>query len=245
MKKLVLILISLFFVQSAVAATEWRVELESGLVYSGYNNVQIPRDTGTRFSLVDDLTTESEMFYRFRAFYAPNDRHSISLLIAPLTLHSGGSVSREILYEGTTFPANSALSATYTFNSYRLTYRYNVKRSSRLRIDLGLTAKIRDAAIRIESESLKAEKTNVGFVPLLSFRIDMLLSRRLVLLLDGDALAAPQGRAEDILFAMQYDMSNHVSLYSGYRILEGGANVTEVYNFALLHYLAFGISIRP
>ncbi|MBK8644916.1 MAG: hypothetical protein IPN15_22695 [Saprospiraceae bacterium] len=62
------------------------------------------------------------------------------------------------------------------------------------------------------------------------------------LLLDGDALAAPQGRAEDVLIAATYNFSKNFSIRAGYRILEGGADNDRVYNFALFHYASVGIS---
>jgi hypothetical protein len=60
------------------------------------------------------------------------------------------------------------------------------------------------------------------------------------LLLDGDALAAPQGRAEDVLAALTYHASDRMGIKIGYRILEGGANNDVVYNFALLNYAVVG-----
>jgi len=62
------------------------------------------------------------------------------------------------------------------------------------------------------------------------------------LLLDGDALAAPQGRAEDILLAATYKFSDNVVIRAGYRILEGGADNDEAYNFSLFNYASFGIA---
>jgi hypothetical protein len=83
-------------------------DLETGAVGTGYNNVRIPGDQGTLFSLKDDLVSKSKIFFRVRANYTINSRHTLSLLYAPL---------------GVTFPANTYLEGTYKFNSYRLTYR--------------------------------------------------------------------------------------------------------------------------
>ena len=65
------------------------------------------------------------------------------------------------------------------------------------------------------------------------------------LLLEGDAAASPggQGRAEDILLALIFNPSRNVAIKVGYRILEGGADVEEVYNFALLHYIVGGMTV--
>ena len=41
------------------AAAQLRVDVEGGVAFSGYNDVQIPGDSGTRFSLTDDLETDA------------------------------------------------------------------------------------------------------------------------------------------------------------------------------------------
>jgi hypothetical protein len=63
------------------------------------------------------------------------------------------------------------------------------------------------------------------------------------ILLEGDGLAAPQGRAEDVLVALEYRPTERVLLKAGYRVLEGGVDVAEVYNFTLVNYAAFGGSV--
>ncbi|MFM9952340.1 MAG: hypothetical protein ACKV1O_30700 [Saprospiraceae bacterium] len=140
------------------------------------------------------------------------------------------------------FPANTELTGTYKFNSYRLTYRYDIVQKRRFEFGLGLTAKIRDAKIALSSAGLVSEKTNLGFVPIINFRLLWNIDNKFGILLDGDALAAPQGRAEDVMIAATYKLSDNLSVRAGYRILEGGADNDEVYNFALFHYASVGLS---
>jgi hypothetical protein len=218
------------------------IDLESGLVFTGSNDVRIPGDEGTLFSLKDDLIPETEFFYRIRLNYTIKSRHTFSLLYAPLETTSEGSVPNDIFFEGVVFPANTGLTGTYKFNSYRLTYRYEIVRKPRFEFGLGLTAKIRDAEIALFSPGLTSSKTNVGFVPIINFRLLWKVNDKFGLLLEGDALAAPQGRAEDVLIAATYDLSDNLRIRAGYRILEGGADNDEVYNFALFHYASVGIS---
>jgi len=218
------------------------INLESGLVFTGYNDVRIPGDQGTFFSLKDDLQAKTKIFYRLRASYTIKSRHTISLLYAPLETKSEGSVANDIFFEGVVFPANIQLNGTYKFNSYRLTYRYEIANKPKIVFGLGFTAKIRDARISLSSPGLTAEKTNVGFVPIINFRLLWKINNKFGLLLDGDALAAPQGRAEDVLIAATYKFSDNFGIRAGYRILEGGADNDEVYNFALFHYASVGIS---
>lgn len=218
------------------------IDFETGLVSTGYNNVRIPGDKGTRFSLKDNLIPKSEFFYRIRLNYTIKSRHTISLLYAPLETKSKGSATKDIFFEGVVFPANTELTGIYKFNSYRLTYRYDIVQKPRLEFGLGLTAKIRDAKIALSSAGLESEKTNLGFVPIINFRLLWNIGNKFGLLLDGDALAAPQGRAEDVLIAATYKLSDNLSVRAGYRILEGGADNDVVYNFALFHYASVGLS---
>jgi hypothetical protein len=43
-----------------------------------------------------------------------------------------------------------------------------------------------------------------------------------------------------VLAALQYQVSDRIGLKLGYRILEGGADNDEVYNFSLFNYAVIG-----
>lgn len=218
------------------------IDLESGLVFTGYNDVRIPGDQGTSFSLKDDLVSKTAFFYRLRLSYTIKSRHTLSLLYAPLEIRSEGSMPQDILFEGLEFTSNTELEGIYKFNSYRLTYRYDIVKKPRFEFGLGLTAKIRDAKIALSAPGLVSEKSNVGFVPIINFRLLWNIDNKFGLLLYGDALAAPQGRAEDILIAATFKLSDNLRTRVGYRILEGGADNDEVYNFSLFNYVSAGIT---
>jgi hypothetical protein len=233
----------ILFVNSLSLYGQASFDLETGAVATGYNNVRIPGDQGTLFSLKDDLISKTEIFLRLRVNYTIKSRHTLSLLYAPLETVSKGNVPYDILFEGVTFPASTDLTGTYKFNSYRLTYRYEIVLKPKFEFGLGFTAKIRDAKIAMASTGLESVKTNVGFVPIINFRMLWKPYEKFGILLEGDALAAPQGRAEDILIAATYRVSDHLGLKVGYRILEGGADNAEVYNFALFNFAAVGLFI--
>lgn len=227
---------------SSTARAQALLDFETGAVFTGYNDIRIPGDGGTLFSFKDELESKPAFFYRFRLNYTINSRHTLSLLFAPLTTKAEGSVSRDILFEGVNFPANTELQGTYKFNSYRLTYRYKIVNKPKVEFGLGVTAKIRDAKIALTSASLESEKPNVGFVPIINFRLLWNINETFGLLFTGDALGSTQGRAEDVLIAALFRATPHLTLRAGYRILEGGADVDEVYNFSLFNYASVGVS---
>jgi hypothetical protein len=240
-------MISVWILFSPVSAfCDWFFDAETGYVWPGYIDVRIPNETGTLFSLKDDLPAESKFVYRLRLGYRFNPKHSVSILFAPLSLKAQGSVDKDIFFNGDFFPAGTDLDAFYKFNSYRLTYRFDFINSRKWKVGLGFTAKIRDAEVRLEDEEKSSSNTDLGFVPLLNFRVEWLVSSKMSILLEGDALASPggQGRAEDVLLALFYRLNEGVSLKAGYRILEGGADVESVYNFTLLNYAVVGAVFR-
>jgi len=101
----------------------WRIDFENGAAFSGYNDVGIPGDTGTRFSLSEDFKTSAGYYYRIRLTWRISARHSLSALYAPLKLSASGTSKFPISFFGADFPAGAAVNGTYMFNSYRLSYR--------------------------------------------------------------------------------------------------------------------------
>ncbi len=159
-----------FLLNNSVNAQAF-IDFETGQVFTGYNDVRIPGDQGTFFSLKDDLKAQPELFYRLRAGYTIKSRHTISLLYAPFITKSEGKAANEISFKGVVFPANTEIAGIYKFNSYRLTYRYQVVNKPKIAFGLGFTAKIRDAKIALSTTGLVSEKTKVGFVPIINFRL--------------------------------------------------------------------------
>jgi hypothetical protein len=219
-------------------------EVEAGFVFVGRNDTRIPGDGGTDLSLVDDLSSEPEPVFRLRFGYRFAERHLITALYAPLELLAEGNVDRDVHFDGGTYPAGTPLLAVYRFDSYRLTYRYSFVRSAELDLAAGLTAKIRDAETSLYGADARS-KTNTGFVPLVNLHAAWQPNGgEFGVLLDADALVAPQGRAEDVLLALTWQFRDELELRAGYRMLEGGADNDEVYSFAWLHYAVLGLALE-
>ncbi|PBQ30346.1 hypothetical protein CNR22_00735 [Sphingobacteriaceae bacterium] len=212
------------------------IDLETGICFFGYNDVQIPGKEGTRFSLSRDFDKTLSPYYRARVNYTFKRRHTLSALYAPLSVKSSGIISSDLYFQNNLFKEGSLTHYTWKFNSYRLTYQYSFILRERFTLALGLTGKIRDAKIALANGDVSAEKTNVGIVPLIRFYANWEFADKWHLIADGDALVGAQGRAEDVLVALGYQVSAPLSVKLGYRILEGGADNDEVYNFSSVHY---------
>jgi hypothetical protein len=218
-------------------------ELEVGFAFVGRNDVRIPGSGGTAISFSDELHTDPAPVFRVRAGYRFRERHLITALYAPLQVNATGTVNHDVSFSGGTYPAGTPLVGVYRFDSYRLTYRYSFIRRAGLELAAGGTAKIRDAEVSLTGADARS-KTNTGFVPLLNVHVAWRPGGGgFGLLLDADALAAPQGRAEDVLLAITWEVRDGLELRAGYRTLEGGADNDEVYNFAWVHYVVAGVAL--
>jgi hypothetical protein len=222
----------------------WDIGLETGAAWQDYNDVQIPGDTGTRFSLSDLVGNGPRPFFRLELFYDVTDKHQLRFLIAPLGYTENGVLDKNVEFDGQTFSAGENTEATYKFNSYRATYRYLFHDGPKWRWRVGGTLKIRDAEIALKQESLSASNTNVGIVPLLNLYGDYRLANKWQLIVDFDGLASPQGRAIDLGLKVNYDIDKNWYIGGGLRVLEGGADNDKVYNFAQFNYAVISAGYR-
>ncbi len=221
------------------------VELEGGPIWQTRNDVEIPNDgSATRFSLSDFTGSGPWRAGRLYLTWNVSERHGVRLLYAPFSLSESATLAGPVDFAGASFVAGAATDGRYTFNSYRLSYRWRFHSGERLRAWLGVTAKVRDATISLAQGPTTGRKDDVGFVPLLHIAAEQRLGSRWNVSLDADALAGGPGRAIDASLKLGYDVSDRWSIRAGYRTVEGGADVESVYSFAWLHYLAASIVWR-
>lgn len=217
------------------ADSRWAAELEGGWVWPGRIDVRIPGDEGTRFSFRNDLDVDNTAYARGRLFWKPAERHTLIATLVPLEVSARGEFRRDTRFADTVFAAGTPVRASYRFNNYRLTYRYHLIQSGPWDLELGGTAFIRDARVKVSSLDQTDSDDDLGFVPLLHMRAAYQVTPAWSGILEGDALAAPQGRAVDLFIGAEVQCT---SLHAGfgYRILEGGADNDTVYTFALFHH---------
>lgn len=219
-------------------------DVETGVVTgTAYNNVRIPNTGGTLVNLADELTIKPKVFYRLRLSYTLGKRHTISALYAPLTARYDGNFDQPVNFNNTLFSPEQPVKAFYQFNSYRLTYRYDIVARQRWRVGVGLTAKIRDANVRIASDAARQDTNydNIGFVPLVNLYVAYQATDRWRFILEGDALGSKFGRAEDIFAGAAYQVNKTLGVKGGYRVVEGGADVETIYNFTWINYASVGL----
>ena len=212
------------------------VNIESGLLFTGLNNIRNGIN-GTLFSLKNDLSTPPSPFLRLRAGLLLNNKHHFSILYAPLKSLVTGTIDRDILYDGKDFKANIPLEATYKFNSYRLTYNRRIIDDNKFKFGLGLSAKIRDAGTSLKNKELLSENFSIGFVPLINVLSDWNISQKVGMNFLGEGIIASKGRAIDLSLSGRYNFTKGLQGNIGYRLLEGGVDGTNRYNFVRFHFV--------
>ncbi|MFO7915140.1 MAG: hypothetical protein R6U43_05555 [Candidatus Krumholzibacteriales bacterium] len=219
------------------------IELEGGPLWQTVNDIQIPNsDQGTRFSLADLAGKGPYPAGRMYITWNINRRHGLRLLLAPFSITETIQPDDELKFEGESFIAGEPVEATYKFNSWRVSYRYRFRDGDKVKWYIGFTAKVRDAKIELVQSGASSDKPDIGFVPLLHLGMDWRISRRWRFAADLDALAGGPGRAEDFSVKLRYMLTPGWSIAAGYRTLEGGADVDEVYSFAWLHYAVVSLT---
>lgn len=214
-------------------------ELETGLAAPRYNYAQVPKATGTRLDLASVAGKESRSYARMALLYHDSNGGTWKLLYAPYRRSGVGALAAGTSFDGVVFGAGNA-EAVYQFNSYRLTYRKGWKGNW----SIGGTLKIRDAEIRLTQGGTRASEKNVGFVPLLNIYGTGKLVNDFVYEVELDGLAGGPGRAFDLSARVKKPIGRNTEVFAGYRLLEGGADVPKVKNFAWINYFSFGVSVR-
>lgn len=224
--------------------SQFKIEVEGALGFQSYNEVRVPNEGGTKFDLTEDFSIREPVIpFRTRIIYTFKEKNHFSALYAPLNVRYSGIANEDLFFQNTQFSALEDIRANYQFNSYRLTYRRDVWKTDHWYLGLGLTAKIRDAKIRLSNGENSDQITDLGFVPLIRFYLTYTKNKHQAIF-EGDGLASTQGRAFDVFAGYQYLIDEHWSAKVGYRAVEGGADVEDIYNFTWFHLATFGISYQ-
>jgi hypothetical protein len=238
-------LVGLMFVPGPQGwATEVRVGVETGAVWFSRNDARIPGDSGTKTDLTSLTGHGPDPVVRLTTEVAFTPRHLVRLTLAPVEVEGTGTLSRETVFKDGLFSPGIPTKATYRFNTYRLTYRWNFHTSDRWQWGVGAALLVRDAEIALEQAGEQQARDDLGVVPLLhvygAYRLDDAWS----LIVDVEGAGASPGRAIDAAFKLRYASERGWYAALGYRTIEGGADNDDVYTFAWLHAAVAEVGYR-
>lgn len=209
------------------------IKLLTGSSWQVKNDVQIPNtDAGTRFSLADTIGEGPVTAARLEINWRLNEKHGVRFLFAPLSYEEPIEFTDPVNFNGESFAANTPTTAGYRFNSWRVGYHYTLINNATNTLRIGGTLKIRDAEIRLEQNGMETADDDLGVVPLLHLAAERRLSNHWFVGADIDALAGGPGRAIDAGITVGRAAGNVWRIGAELRVLEGGADIESVYNFA-------------
>jgi hypothetical protein len=231
-KFLTLIILFTRLVSNAYSISSLNLEL--GSAQNSYNQVKIDAETGTLINLRPVLN--STEYYRLSFTQKLKSPNGIRILYAPLKFSGNKTFDNDISFNGVNFLANQKTVTQYQFNSYRGTYFREIISKKNKLLRIGGTLKVRDASIELRQSDRSKAKKSVGIVPLIYVYSKYKFENNFLLTLDFDGLIAPQGRAFDVALMLGYYFNTTFQIDAGYRMLEGGADNKNVYNFSQINY---------
>lgn len=219
---------------------EWSLSAEIGMLVVASHIVQLSND-GSRFDYRDDGGQDVLFpFFRLSTDLKIKGRHTLVFLYQPLKLSGETVLSEDTVFDGVVFPAGTALDSTYGFPFWRVSYLYDFLRRRGDEASLGFGLQIRNATITFTSAdgTLRADRRDVGPVPLLKFRGRWLFDSGVWWGTEIDGIYAPisviNGSDEEITGALLdaslrvgYDFTKRVSAFFNVRYLGGGAEGTD------------------
>lgn len=240
-RKFYLLVFYLLF--SLFANAQYFINIESGVLSTGLNNIRNGAN-GTLFSLKNDFKSPKSPFLRIRFGFLLNQKHHFSILYAPLKLTVNTILNTPIIFNDANFEANVPSEAVYQFNSYRFTYNRSIINTNTFNLGLGVSAKIRDAGASLRNSNTFSKNFGIGFAPLINIITQWKISNKFGIHIFGEGIAASKGRAIDFLFTGTYEINTNLQANIGYRILDGGADGKNRYNFVQFHFAIVSLTYQ-
>jgi len=244
---------------------EWSLSGELGFLAVASHIVQLSED-GTRFDYRDNGGQDVLFpFFRLSTDLKFKGRHTIVFLYQPLKLTGETVLTEDTVFDDVVFPAGTPLNSTYGFPFWRISYLYDFLRRKGDEVSLGFSLQIRNATIAFTSAdgTLRADRRDVGPVPLIKFRGRWGFPSGVWWGAEIDGIYAPisgiNGSDEEITGALLdaslrvgYDFLDRVSGFFNIRYLGGGAEGTESnptppsdgFTKNWLHFITFSLGIE-
>ena len=227
----------------AQAQAEVNLRLTVGASSQSKNVIQNPNtDTGTRFSLSDAIGEDPTIASRLEVNWDFKERHNLRIILAPLLITETVTFENSIQFAGESFNANQPLEAAYKFNSWRVGYHYTAIDNKRNTLQIGGTLKLRDAKIRLTQDNITSLDGGLGLVPLLYLAGKYRLNDKWTIGADVDGLVVSRGRAIDLGLTIDFAITDRWRIGADWRVLDGGVDSENAYNFVQFNTTAISVS---
>ncbi|MBL8603029.1 MAG: hypothetical protein JNK72_13985 [Myxococcales bacterium] len=152
----------------------WALHLDAelGMLAILSHRITIGSD-GTRFDYVGDGGQDNlQLFSRLQAGFRFADRHHLIFVYQPIDLRTEARFDQGYRIGGVDFRQGAAVDLRYGFDFYRASYAYDLLRSPRHELSVGLSMQIRNASISFTQRDGAARyaSNDIGLVPALKVR---------------------------------------------------------------------------
>jgi hypothetical protein len=210
--------------------------------------------SGTSYS-AEDLQQNATLYRTWRSAVEARlgARHGLILLYAPFDVTTRATLSRDIDFRGTVFPAGTVVDSRYLFDGLRGSYLFRLIDGERFKWDIGASVQIRNALVGLGAVdgSRYSQESDIGVVGALKTRLRYELPSRVWAGLEADALSTfglvgnTTGGIYDVALTLGVPLNTRgdVNAYARLRLLGGGADVTRrnIYNWGNFGFAVLGV----
>ncbi len=210
--------------------------------------------SGTAYS-ARDLGQDATLYRTWRVALEARlgERHGLILLYAPFDVSTRATLTRELDFRGTVFPAGTVVDSRYLFDGLRASYLFRLIQGERFTWDIGASVQIRNALVGLGAVdgSLYSQESDIGVVAALKTRLRYTLPSRVWAGLEADALSTfglvgnTAGGIYDVALTLGVPLNTpgDVTIYARLRLLGGGADVQRrnIYNWGNFGFALVGV----
>ena len=210
--------------------------------------------TGTAYSATD-LNQNATLYPTWRVALEARlgQRHGLILLYAPFDVRTRATLTRDLDFRGTLFPAGTVVDSRYLFDGFRGSYLFRIIQGERFTWDVGASVQIRNALVGLGSVDGErySQESDIGVVGALKTRLQYTLPSGVWAGLEADALSTfglvgnTRGGIYDVALTLGVPLSarRDVSAYARLRLLGGGADVSRrnIYNWGNFGFALLGV----
>jgi len=221
----------------------WRLVFAYGAILDPTDEVQAPEGVGTRFELTKlDGTTASSASSRVFVEYRPARRHVVTLDVDPMDITSSGTLAAPVSFDGTMFPAATAVRSRHSYHRYRLGWRYELGGWGPLTFAPGAVALLTDTSEELSGGGLSKRVDETRVRPLASMVVEARLSRALRCRFDLEGVAWSGEHFFDGTAQIIWQVDRRWDVGIGYHLLDARTDGARIVNSisASEVFIAFG-----
>ena len=229
----------------ANARAALRLGFEIGSAFPSIADIRVPGAGGTFFSFEDDFYAGMSPFFRLQAVWEITRQHAFFGIIAPLRLSAIGPAPKALDFDGAVFAEGAPLWLDYKLDTYRLGYLFTLIDVPAFMGKIGLSARFRNSAIKLNGSGGKAEYTADDLLPELCLSLNYFTGGGFTLIFEGEAMRIKKGYACELFIGGAFDLiGTRYSFRAGWRAMLDKTDSDKHYAQTWANQIVLGAGMR-